>query len=264
MPFNRTLLTEPVHLNYDQHGAGTPLVLLHGYPFDHTIWKAQVRDLKENARLVTPDLRGHGKSPAPEGAYSLDLMAKDVFALLDQIGVFKAIWVGHSMGGYVTLAAYRLEPERFSGIGFIASNYLADSPEAKNKRYEAAEKVAQQGAEAALNPKAFKEGTPESSENVQKAKQLTLATSPAGIIGTLQAMAARPDSTETLRSIKVPALVVGGSGDQFFKPEIPQKMAELIPNAKLVMADAGHMPMLEQPGVVTDALRDLLARVEGA
>ena len=142
MVYNKTLLTEPVKLSYRQEGSGTALLLLHGFPLDHTMWEAQCNDLRSTCRVIMPDLRGHGKSPAPEGAYSMVVMAEDVLNMLNTIGVYKAIWVGHSMGGYVVQAAYRLAPERFSGIGFIASNHRADTPEAQAKRYELAEKVA--------------------------------------------------------------------------------------------------------------------------
>jgi pimeloyl-ACP methyl ester carboxylesterase len=262
MPYDKTPLTAPVNLIYWQEGSGTPLLLLHGFPFDHTIWEQQANDLKSIGRIIMPDLRGHGKSPAPEGAYSMDVMAQDVIMLLNRIGVYKAIWVGHSMGGYVTLAAWQLAPERFSGIGLIASNYLADSPEAQQRRYDLAEKVSKEGAEAAINPKVFKEGIPPDAPQVQMINKIIHSTPPAGIIGTLQGMATRPDSTETLKSIRVPALVIGGEHDQLFKPEIPQTMADLIPGAQLMMPDSGHMPMLEQPDVVTQGLESLVSWVE--
>src|SRR5689334_4690020 len=141
MPYDKTPLTTPVNLTFKQEGSGTALLLIHGFPFDNSIWDAQMDDLKSVCRVITPDLRGHGHSPAPEGAYSMDVMAEDVLSLLNRIGVYKAIWVGHSMGGYVTMAAWRLAPERFSGIGFVCSNHRADSAEAQAKRYELAEKV---------------------------------------------------------------------------------------------------------------------------
>jgi 3-oxoadipate enol-lactonase len=262
MAYDKTLLTTPVNLTFKQEGSGKALLLLHGFPLNHTIWDAQMDDLKSMYRVITPDLRGHGHSPAPGGAYSMDVMAQDVLNLLNRIGVYKAVWVGHSMGGYVTMAAWRLAPERFSGIGFVASNHRADSPEAQTKRYETAEKVSKDGAEAAVNPKLFKEGTPPDLPAVETANRVMRATPPAGIIGTLQAMATRPDSSTTLRTVHVPALVVGGEHDQLFKPEIPQEMADLMPDARLVMADSGHMPMMEQPDVLTQALESLLARVK--
>jgi pimeloyl-ACP methyl ester carboxylesterase len=238
------------------------LLLLHGFPFDHTIWREQASALSDISRVITPDLRGHGRSPGPTGAYSMDLMARDVLLTLDHIGVDKAIWVGHSMGGYVTMAAWRLAPERFLGFGLVASNHRADSPEARERRLSLAQQIESVGSEAAVNPKVFAEGATPPQRHVESTKQMTLNAPPEGIIGTLLAMAARPDSTETLRTINVPALVVGGERDQLFRPEIPQQMAELLPNARLVMVpDAGHVPMLEQPGIVNDALRDLVSRV---
>jgi pimeloyl-ACP methyl ester carboxylesterase len=259
---NRDVLTTPLPLEYVQSGSGTPLLLLHGFPFDHTIWREQVAALSDISRVITPDLRGHGRSPAPTGAYSMDLMAQDVLLTLDDMGVEKAIWVGHSMGGYVTLAAWRLAPERFLGFGLVASNHRADSPEARDRRLSLAGQVEAVGSEAAVNPKVFAEGSTPEERHVEATRQMTLNAQPEGIIGTLLAMAARPDSTDTLATINVPALIIGGAGDQLFKPEIPQQMAERIPGAKLVMvADAGHVPMLEQPQIVNDALRDLVKRV---
>jgi 3-oxoadipate enol-lactonase len=110
MTYNKTELTDPVQLSFVEYGSGTPVLLVHGFPLDHTIWGEQINDLQNICRVIAPDLRGHGKSPAPEGAYSVDVMAKDLMALLDRIGVQKAIWVGHSMGGYITMAAQRFAP----------------------------------------------------------------------------------------------------------------------------------------------------------
>lgn len=195
----------------------------------------------------------------------MDLMARDVLSLLDRLGVYKAVWVGHSMAGYLMFAAYRLAPERFAGMGMVATNHKADSEEARSKRYDTADKVAQQGSAAAVNPKLFFEGTSEDSPKAQKAKQMMLNTPPDGIIGTLHAMAARPDSTVTLKTVRVPAIVIGGAGDQLFKPEIPREMASLIPHASLMMAEkSGHMPMMEQPELVSSALASLVRLSTGS
>ncbi len=263
MTYNNTPLTASVKLAYETRGRGTPLLLLHGYPLDHSIWHEQASALQSKCQVITPDLRGHGNSPAPEGRYSMDLMARDVLLLLDTLQIEKAVWVGHSMGGYITLAAWRMAPERFSGFGMVASNYLADSAEAKEKRYETAEKVSQLGAEVAVNPKLFLEGTPAEAPEVEHARRIMLNTAPAGIIGSLLAIAERPDSTETLKTINVPALVIGGTGDQLFKPEIPKQIASLIPGAELVMAEkSGHMPMMEEAALVTEALKRLVERAK--
>jgi len=106
-----------VALHYSVAGEGTPVVLLHGFPLSGAIWHEQQRRLKDRCRVIVPDLRGHGSSPAPRGVYDMDLLARDVLALLDALQVAKAVIMGHSMGGYITLAAWRLAPERFLALG---------------------------------------------------------------------------------------------------------------------------------------------------
>src|SRR5947207_15861847 len=117
----------PLTLHYSEQGQGFPVVLLHGYPFSSAIWQTQQQGLSDHFRVITPDLRGHGQSPAPEGIYEMDQMAQDVLALLDSLNVQKAAIMGHSMGGYVTLAMWRLAPERFSALGLICSQAAADT-----------------------------------------------------------------------------------------------------------------------------------------
>src|SRR6185295_9302015 len=114
--------------------------------------------LSDHYRVITPDLRGHGRSPAPAGVYEMDLLARDVLALLDALFIKKAVIMGHSMGGYVTLAAWKLAPERFLALGLIASQAGADSEEGRQGRYKMAEKVAAEGSKvmaAAMLPRLF-------------------------------------------------------------------------------------------------------------
>src|SRR5476649_2052394 len=106
-------MPDTVTLNYAETGQGTPVVLLHGFPLSGAIWLEQQQRLSEHCRVITPDLRGHGRSPAPSGIYEMDLLARDVLAVLDSPFIKKAVIMGHSMGGYVALAAWKLAPERF-------------------------------------------------------------------------------------------------------------------------------------------------------
>ena len=122
------------------------MVLLHGFPLSSAIWHEQQQQLSDRFRVITPDLRGHGRSPAPSGVYEMDLLARDVLALLDALHITKAVIMGHSMGGYVALAAWKLAPERFLALGLIASQAGADTEEGRQGRYKMAEKVAAEGA----------------------------------------------------------------------------------------------------------------------
>ena len=143
------------------------------------------------------DLRGHGRSPAPSGVYEMDLLARDVLALLDALLIKKAVIMGHSMGGYVALAAWKLAPERFLALGLIDSQAGADTEEGRQGRYKMAEKVAAEGSKVvaeAMLPKLFAPNLPAEAPIIDQVRQMILNTPPAGIIGTLKGMAVRPDS----------------------------------------------------------------------
>jgi 3-oxoadipate enol-lactonase len=254
-----------VTLHYVEEGLGMPVVLLHGFPLSSDIWRAQREKLSPQFRIITPDLRGHGRSPTPPGIYEMDVMAADVLAMLDSLSIQQAVIMGHSMGGYVTLACWRLAPERFLGLGLIASQAGADTDEARQGRYKTAEKVAAEGSKVVAEtmlPKLFAPGLPLDAPIAAQARQLIAMTSAEGIIAALQGMAVRPDSSPLLPALGVPALIVAGAQDQIVVPAKAQAMAAVIPRVTLTMIDqAGHMPMLEQPAATTKALRDFLAGI---
>lgn len=255
-------MTNPITLHYVEQGQGLPVVLLHGYPFSSAIWQIQQQNLSDHFRVIAPDLRGHGQSPAPEGVYEMETSARDVLALLDSLGVEKATIMGHSMGGYVTLALWRLAPERFIALGLIASQAIADSEDTRQGRYKTAEKVFVDGSKVvadAMTLRLFAPSTPEDEPAVEQVRTLILNTRPSGIIGTLKGMASRPDSTDLLPEINVPVLIITGDKDQIIAPQKAEKMATAIPSAILVtIENAGHMPMLEQPQATTMAIRNFL------
>jgi 3-oxoadipate enol-lactonase len=255
-----------VNLHYSEQGQGpTPLVLLHGYPLSSAIWQEQANSLSNEYRVITPDLRGHGQSPAPEGVYEMELMARDVFALLDTLGIQKAAIMGHSMGGYATLAAYRLAPERFLALGLIGSQAGADSEEARQGRFNTAEKVFMEGSSVVANamvPKLFAPTFPLDDPIAEQAKQMILSTKSSGIIGTLKGMAARADSGPLLPQIKVPVLLITGDKDQIVPPSRAEAMASAIPGATLAtIENAGHMMMMEQPQATAMAIRNFMSAV---
>lgn len=256
----------PMTLHYTEQGQGLPVVLLHGYPFNGTIWQTQQQGLSDKYRVIAPDLRGHGQSPAPEGVYDMDTMARDVLALLDSLEVEKAAIMGHSMGGYVTFALWRLAPARFAAIGLICTQASPDSDDTRKGRYKTAENVFTDGSQVvaqAMTPRLFAPNTPEDEPIVEQIRTIILNTRPSGIIGTLKGMAARPDSTDLLPEINIPVLVLTGDKDQIIPPQKAEKMATSVPSATLVTIEsAGHLPMLEQPQATTLAIRNFLDEVE--
>ncbi len=118
-----------VSLAFDRFGQGVPLILMHGYPLNRTIWKGVIPYLQDVADVIIPDLRGHGDSPIPQGEYRMETMAGDVITLMDKLGIDRAVIAGHSMGGYVALSLIRNYPERVIALALVASQAEADSPE---------------------------------------------------------------------------------------------------------------------------------------
>ncbi|HEY3967337.1 MAG TPA: alpha/beta hydrolase [Planctomycetaceae bacterium] len=259
-------MSDTVKLHYTEAGQGRPVVLLHGFPLSSGIWGQQQRQLSDLYRVITPDLRGHGASPAPDGTYAMADLARDVIALLDSLGIQKAVFLGHSMGGYVTLAAWKLAAGRFLGLGLVASHAAADTEEGKQGRFKMAEKVAAQGnqvAAEAMLPKLFSPSLSTSDPMIDQVRQIMLKTPGAGIIGSLKGMAAREDSSTMLPQINVPALVVTGDQDQIIPLVKAEVTAAAIPRSTLaVIEDAGHMPMLERPEATTTAIRKFLSTVD--
>lgn len=254
-----------VSLHYQEYGQGMPVLMLHGFPFDHRIWRTQVEALKSTYRLITPDLRGHGQSSAPEGVYDMDLMVADLVVLLDNLGIDRAVWVGHSMGGYITMAALRAVPERIMGIGLVATHPHPDTPDRRVQRIESAELALTNGStDVAFSMMAaiFSPNVEGKSPMAQEIYDIMVNTPPAGIAGALRGMANRPDSVATLQNTEVPAVVIAGTEDQIVKLDVAEQMAALMPHAVLVKIEgAGHLPMIEQPEATNAALRNFLQSV---
>jgi pimeloyl-ACP methyl ester carboxylesterase len=251
-----------VQLYFRETGQGAPVVLLHGFPLDHTIWEPVVPLLKSHAKLILPDLRGHGRSPGTDGAYSMRCLADDILALLDSLHIERVTLVGHSMAGYVALAFARAYPNRLSGLGFVCSHAAADNLEQRANRLKLARKVARVGVDFLAKDMAPK--LTNRPELIEPLRELMSKSSKEGAIGALKGMADRPDSTEYLSMIAVPAVVIAGTNDVIIPIERAQTMAQLLGRAWLVeVPGAAHLPMMESPEVVANALRELVYAVAG-
>ncbi len=253
---------QTIQLSVEEAGQGTPVVLLHGFPLDHTIWQPLIPLLQERARLIMPDLRGFGGTPAPEGVYTMREMADDVLAMLDRMEIEQAIIAGHSMGGYIALAFAQAYPQRVLGLGFVATHAAADTPENYANRMNNARKVAHKGVD--FLAKEMSQKITARPDLVEPIRQIMAKAPRQGVIGALKGMAERPDSTGLLSSIRAPSVVIHGAEDKFVTLEKAQDMAQLLPRAWLVQVPhAGHMPMMEAPEVVVGALSELIQASAG-
>ena len=253
-------------IEYEATGSGTALLLLHAFPLGLFMWDAQVGALAATCRVVRFDVRGFGGSSLGEGPLTMERIADDGAALLDHLGVDKAIVGGCSMGGYAALAFVRRHPQRLLGLVLQDTRAGADTAEAKANRAVLAAKVLAEGSGAAVEaflPKLLGETTRrEQPDLVARVGERILAAAPEGIANALHGLAARADSRETLPTIAVPALVLVGAEDVLTPPSEAALLSAAIPRARLdVIPEAGHLANLESPAAVNAALQAFLARV---
>jgi pimeloyl-ACP methyl ester carboxylesterase len=245
-----------IDLSYDRSGAGTPLVLIHGFPLDLSIWDAVVPLLENDFDLIVPDLRGFGESSTVDTPYTMLDFANDIAGLLDFLGVEKAAFVGHSMGGYVALAFAKEYPDRVIGLALVSSQAAADAPERKAGRYKTAKDVLEKGVDVvadAMTPKLS------ANEKVREfANLLMKAQSPAGVIGALKAMAEREDFMPVISQFTFPVALIHGDADALIPLDRAKEIKSALPSAQLVkLKKAGHMPMMEFPKETAEALKKL-------
>lgn len=244
------------------------LVLLHGYPFDRTMWRPQIRDLEARARIFAPDLRGLGKSGGEGDAGSMRIHAEDVLAWMDGAGIEKAAVAGLSMGGYVAFELWRRAPSRITGLALIDTKAEADSPAAAQARVQSSETIRTGGMEAVVDGMLERVlgATTRATRPavVEHVRRMILATKPEGARAALDALRTRPSSVANLGGISVPVVIVVGDEDELTPVAASQEMAAAIPRSELrVLKGAGHVTSLESPEEVTQALEDLLRRVGG-
>jgi len=253
-----------VRIAYDDAGSGRPVVLIHGFPLSRRMWRPQLSALQEHFRVIAPDLRGHGESTVPPGPYSMDAMAGDIAALLDRLSVQRAVLVGLSMGGYVSLAFCRLWPQRVSALVLADTKAVPDTPEGKQARDSMISLVQEKGMEAieeVMLPRLLAPATLRTKPDVAaEVSAMIRGTHPEGAIGALQGMRDRPDSTEVLRSLTCPVLCICGEEDVLSPPSAAQEMAALARSGRVeVVPSAGHLPNLENPNAFNSALLAFLS-----
>lgn len=243
-----------IDLAYDDHGMGPPIIFLHAFPLNRGMWEGQIVALlnERQNRLVAPDWRGFGESAIGEDVSTMELFADDIAALMDELGMQKAILCGLSMGGYVSFAFLRKYPQRVSGLILANTRPDADSEEGRANRAKVAALVMSQGVEAIADlqvPRLLADNTRQQHPEVEaRVRQMVAAANPQGIAAASRGMGQRVDSTDILPHITCPTLVIGGEHDQIVPPAVAQQYAAQIPAAELaIIPHAGHLSNLEQP-----------------
>jgi 3-oxoadipate enol-lactonase len=248
---------------YTETGMGRPVVLIHGYPFNRSLWNEQVAELSHSYRVIVPDLRGFGESDSSTGPATMDRMAQDVALLLDHLGISRAVIGGLSMGGYVALAFYKQFPSRVRALILADTRAQADTEEGKQTRAQQAEKALAEGMAGIADAMLPKLLTPDTvskrPEIVKRVRDMMLKTKPEGTAAALLGMAQRDDQTQLLPQISSPVLIVVGAEDAITPVADSEKMHNAIAGSRLVVLEnAGHVSNLERTEEFNQHLLDFL------
>jgi pimeloyl-ACP methyl ester carboxylesterase len=245
-----TLRSDDAVLYYEVSGSGPDLVLLHPFPLTHHFWHEVVPKLS-GYRVLTPDLRGHGRSELGNGPATMEKHAADLLRLCESEAVNKAVFVGVSIGGYALFEFWRRNRERVTGLVLSNTRATAETAESRANRLHIADQVLSEGTDPFIDDMLGKliGSTTQSKrpEVVEAARRMMESMSPEDIAGVQRGMADRPDSVATLSTIDVPTLVI--AGEQDIPPlSAAELMRDRIPNSTLhVIPKAGHYAALERP-----------------
>ncbi len=254
-----------INIGYDDHGIGQPVLFLHAFPLNRSMWSGELVALlaEERFRLVALDWRGFGESDITSEISTMEQLADDVAGLMDVLGMQDAILCGLSMGGYVAFAFLRKYPQRLKGLILADTRPGADTAEGRANRENVARLALSKGTEAIADlqlPKLISEYTRQHHPEVEAhIRQMINAATPQGIAAASRGMAQRADSTDLLATIAFPTLVIAGEQDVLTPPNVAQEYASNIPNAQfVVIPNAGHLSNLEQPEAFLQALNSFL------
>lgn len=250
---NSVVLHNGVKLAYydskESHGLNAALVMLHGYCGSSAYWEEVAKELSSSIRVIAPDARGHGGSSAPEDeTYTMELYADDLAGLLDSVGIEQAILLGHSLGGYITLAFAERYPDKLAAFGLVHSTPLPDGEAARENRDKAIAVLEERGMDDfvdGLIPKLFAAGRKEDTQTeIARCKMIGYGTSLRGAIATARGMKARRNRSEIITRSKLPVLLVAGVQDGVI-PKASVFSAVNESTRKVEFEEAGHMSMME-------------------
>ncbi len=261
-------------LNVYEAGQGAPILFVHGFPLDHTMWRAQLDHFAKSHRVIAPDLRGFGQSAAAgsqattiDGVrpLTMEAHADDLADMLDAMEVHVPIvFCALSMGGYVGWQFLRKFPERVRLLIQCDTRSGADNAMGAEVRRKMAAQVMERGSTMVAEQMPTKLFGPETMTErldvVEEVKRMILATPAATIAGAQLGMAERPDMGDWLKTIHTPTLMICGEHDALTTVEMMKADAERVPGARLVIIPrAGHMAPMERPAAVNAAIAEFLS-----
>jgi 3-oxoadipate enol-lactonase len=242
------------------------IILIHGFPFNKSMWNKQVDMLIETYRVIAYDIRGHGNSVAGTEDFSIELFVDDLLSLMNSLKIETAMLCGLSMGGYIALNAIQNFPKRFNALILCDTNCTADSPEAKEKRMMTIEGIEKYGIEYYANKSLENLFASESfvtnKEKIAVVKAMIMGTSVQSLSRTLFALARRKETCANLHRISIPVLILVGKEDKITPPEAAQQMQKNIKGSILnIIEHAGHLSNIENSFEFNSQLRKFISSV---
>ncbi|AQW48390.1 alpha/beta fold hydrolase [Streptomyces violaceusniger] len=260
----RATFSDGISIGYEDEGTGEPLVLIHGHPFNRSMWRPQIEHFSRAGwRVIAPDLRGYGESTVVPGKTTLERFVQDIASLLDHLKIDRFVLGGLSMGGQIVMEFYRLFPNRIQGLVLADTFAAAETEKGKVVRYGMAERLLREGMVDYAQEVLPKMVAPHNIRTLPMVADHVLRmmsdTSPEGAAAALRGRAERLDYTGMLPRVSVPTLVVVGTEDEFTPVSDARIMYDLVPGATLeVIEQAAHMPNLERPIEFNAALERFL------
>jgi pimeloyl-ACP methyl ester carboxylesterase len=256
-----------ISVGYDDVGSGPPLVLVHGHPFNRSMWRPQVEHFGRTGwRVIAADLRGYGESTVVPGTTTLQTFAADLAGLLDALEVDDFVLGGLSMGGQIVMECHQRFPQRIRGLVLADTSALADSAEGRRLRLDTADRLVREGmapyAEEVLPKMLARQNVAALPDVAAHVLTMMRTTDPQGAAAALRGRAERPDYLDGLRAVTAPTAVVVGRDDEYTPIGDARLMHERIAGSTLVVIDdAGHMPNLERPEAFNAAVQRVLNAV---
>jgi len=259
----KTINKLPVFLSGNEESKA--IIFVHGFPYDHFMWDAQVDEFSKKYFCVTYDIRGLGESNAGDGQFTMESFVDDLEIIIDELKLKKPILCGLSMGGYISLRAIERFQEKFSGLILCDTKSEADDNQGKLKRTIAIKQINDGDFENFIDSfvlNCFSEKfVKENKEEYRKVVDRSKKNNPIGVKGCLLAMAGRTETTENLSKINIPTLVICGNEDKLSPLTVMKPMSEKIPSSKFVLLeDAGHMTPIENPQTFNVVIKDFLTQ----
>ena len=254
-----------VHLYGDN--TARPIIFIHGFPYDHTMWEKQTDQLSNNYFCISYDIRGLGESMAGNGQYTMESFVDDLEMVMNELELTKPVLCGLSMGGYISLRAIERMEEKFSALVLCDTKSEADDNAGKLKRAAAIKRINEEGLSGYVSDfvsmcfgDEFKQKHKTHFESII---EKSIMYDPIGVKGSLLAMISRTDTMDYLEKIKIPTLLICGEQDALTPPDVMKKLSEKIKKSTYVeIKNSGHMSPIEQPKVVTETIQEFIEKLK--